>query len=91
MIGSARLGLRYGAPEDVYSTTKRVLSKVGLPVKLPEHFDVDAIMDAMMHDKKFSESTMIFVVPSEIGKVDIKKDVPSAWVREIVEQLKLEA
>ncbi|MGO4107483.1 3-dehydroquinate synthase [Paenibacillus sp. YAF4_2] len=91
MIGSAKLGLRYGAPEEVYTTTKRVLSKVGLPVKLPEHFDVDAIMDAMMHDKKFSESTMVFVVPAEIGKVDIKKDVQSAWVRDIVEQLKLEA
>ncbi|KQO17392.1 3-dehydroquinate synthase [Paenibacillus sp. Leaf72] len=91
MIGSAKLGLRYGAPEDVYTTTKRVLAKCGLPVKLPEHFDVDAIMDAMMHDKKFSESTMIFVVPTAIGKVEIKKDVPASWVREIVEELKQEA
>ncbi|GLX68973.1 3-dehydroquinate synthase [Paenibacillus glycanilyticus] len=91
MIGSARLGLRYGASEEVYTTTKRVLSKMGLPVKLAEHFDVEAIMDAMMHDKKFSESTMVFVVPTEIGKVEIKKDVQAAWVREIVEQLKLEA
>ncbi|MFF2090105.1 3-dehydroquinate synthase [Paenibacillus sp. NPDC058174] len=91
MIGSAKLGLRYGAPEDVYTTTKRALSKCGLPVKLPEHFDVDAIMEAMMHDKKFSENTMVFVVPTAIGTVEIKKDVPTAWVREIVEQLKLEA
>lgn len=91
MIGSAKLGLRYGAPEDVYTTTKRVLAKCGLPVKLPEHFDVDAIMEAMMHDKKFSESTMIFVVPTAIGEVEIKKDVPASWVREIVEELKQEA
>lgn len=90
MIGSAKLGLRYGAPEDVYHTTKRVLSKCGLPVRLPAHYDADAIMDAMMHDKKFKEGTMVFVVPTAIGKVDIVKDVPVAWVREIVEQLKLE-
>lgn len=90
MVGSARLGLRYGAPEDVYTVTKRVLAKSGLPVRLPEHFDVDKIMDAMMHDKKFSEGTMVFVVPTEIGKVEIKSDVPVQWVREIVEQLKLE-
>ncbi|MUT65476.1 3-dehydroquinate synthase [Paenibacillus sp. NEAU-GSW1] len=91
MIGSAKLGLRYGAPEEVYTTTKQVLAKCGLPVKLPEHFDVDAIMKAMMHDKKFMENTMTFIVPTAIGKVEIKKDVPAAWVREIVEQLKLEA
>ncbi|MGO4369540.1 3-dehydroquinate synthase [Paenibacillus sp. MCAF20] len=91
MIGSAKLGLKYGADEEVYTTTKRVLSACGLPVRLPEHYDVDAIMDAMMHDKKFKEGTMVFVVPTAIGKVDIVKDVPVSWVREIVEQLKQEA
>jgi 3-dehydroquinate synthase len=90
MIGSAKLGLRYGAPEEVYTVTKRVLAKCGLPVRLPAHFDVDKIMDAMMHDKKFSEGTMVFVVPTAIGKVEIKSDVSVQWVREIVEQLKLE-
>ncbi|MEV5028396.1 3-dehydroquinate synthase [Paenibacillus sp. LPE1-1-1.1] len=90
MIGSAKLGLRYGAPEEVYSVTKRVLAKAGLPVRLPEHFDVDRIMEAMMHDKKFTEGTMVFVVPTAIGTVEIKPDVPVQWVREIVEQLKQE-
>lgn len=90
MIGSAKLGLRYGAPEEVYTVTKRVLAACGLPVRLPEHFDVDAVMEAMMHDKKFTEGTMVFVVPTAIGKVEIKSDVQVAWVREIVEQLKQE-
>lgn len=91
MIGSAKLGLRYGAPEEVYTITKRVLAKCGLPVRLPEHIEVDKIMEAMMHDKKFAEGTMVFVVPTAIGEVEIKRDVPVQWVREIVEQLKQEA
>lgn len=91
MIGSAKLGLRYGAPEEVYTVTKRVLAKCGLPVRLPEHIEVDKIMEAMMHDKKFAEGTMVFVVPTAIGEVEIKRDVPVQWVREIVEQLKQEA
>ncbi|WP_424766064.1 3-dehydroquinate synthase [Paenibacillus sp. sgz302251] len=90
MIGSAKLGLRYGAPEEVYTVTKKVLSKSGLPIRLPGHFDVDAIMDAMMHDKKFTEGTMVFVVPTAVGKVEIMPNVPVQWVREIVEQLKQE-
>lgn len=90
MIGSAKLGVRYGAPEEVYTVTKRVLERCGLPVVLPKHFDVDSVMSAMMHDKKFAEGTMVFIVPVSIGKVEIKSDVPVAWVREIVEELKLE-
>ncbi len=90
MIGSAKLGLRYGAPEEVYTVTKRALSSCGLPVSLPQHYDVDAIMEAMMHDKKFTEGTMVFIVPTAIGKVEIKPNVPVEWVREIVEELKLE-
>ena len=90
MIGSAKLAMRYGAPEEVYTVTKRALARCGLPTRLPEHYNVDAIMEAMMHDKKFSEGTMVFVVPTAIGKVELRSDVPVAWVREIVEQLKLE-
>ncbi|OUS77366.1 3-dehydroquinate synthase [Paenibacillus sp. MY03] len=90
MIGSAKLGVRYGAPQEVYTVTKRVLERCGLPVVLPRHFDADAVMSAMMHDKKFAEGTMVFIVPTAIGKVEIKSDVPVDWVREIVEELKLE-
>ncbi|MFC5650806.1 3-dehydroquinate synthase [Paenibacillus solisilvae] len=91
MVGAARLGVKLGASEEVYTVTKRVLSRVGLPVKLPPHLDTDAIMEAMLHDKKFMEGTIVFIVPVEIGKVEINKSVSAALVREIVEQLKQEA
>ncbi|MHA7963593.1 3-dehydroquinate synthase [Paenibacillus sp. CAU 1782] len=91
MIGSAKLGVRYGAPIEVYEVTKRALQSCGLPVAVPGHMDTDAIMAALMHDKKFSEGTAVFVVPTSIGTVEIKPDVPLSWVREIVEELKREA
>ncbi|MBW7473438.1 3-dehydroquinate synthase [Paenibacillus oenotherae] len=91
MIGSARLGVKLGGSEEIYTVTKRVLSRMGLPVGLPEHLDIDAIMEAMLHDKKFSEGTMVFVVPTAIGEVIIDHSVSTELVREIVEQLKQEA
>lgn len=90
MVGSALLSLRYGRPDSIYTETKRLLKKFGLPTSLPERYDVDAIMSAMSHDKKFKERTMIFVVPTAIGAVEIRKGIPADWVREIVEQLKRE-
>jgi len=90
MVGAAKLGVRYGADAELYETTKRVLRRCGLPVRLPSHFDNDAVMAAMKHDKKFTEGTMVYIVPTHIGKVEIKPHVPVEWIREIVEELKQE-
>ncbi len=91
MVGAAKLAVRLGYPEHIYTETKRILAKFGLPTKLPEHLDVGRIMDAMMHDKKFSEGAMVFILPTDIGKVEIHKQISAEWVKDTVEQLKREA
>jgi 3-dehydroquinate synthase len=88
MVGAAMLSVRLGYSPAVYSETKRILSKFGLPTRLPEHMEVERIMSAMMHDKKFKEGTMVFIIPTEIGKVEINKQIPVEWVKEVLEQLK---
>lgn len=90
MVGAAKLAMRFGCPPQVYAETRRLLQTFGLPTRLPEHYEVEAIMNAMMHDKKFKAGKMVFVLPTAIGEVEIRKDVPAAWVREIVSELKRE-
>ncbi|MBB6674136.1 3-dehydroquinate synthase [Cohnella nanjingensis] len=91
MVGSARLAARFGYAGEIAETTERLFRKIGLPVRIPAGYDTEAIMKAMLHDKKFMEGQMVFVVPTAIGTVEIRSDVPAAWVREIVEGLKEEA
>jgi 3-dehydroquinate synthase len=91
MVGAAKLAQRFGYSVDIHTETRRLFEKFGLPVRIPAHMDTDQIMSAMMHDKKFKEGTMVYIVPMEIGKVEIRKDVTAAQVREIVEELKGEA
>ncbi|MEB3103819.1 3-dehydroquinate synthase [Ferviditalea candida] len=91
MVGAAILSVRMGNPEYIYTETKKLLQKFRLPVSIPEHMDTEAIMRAMMHDKKFKEGTMVFVIPADIGKVEIRGNIPADWVRETIEQLKKEA
>jgi len=88
MVGSARLARRFGYEGTIEAETERLLSKVGLPVRIPAGIDPDAVMKAMSHDKKFSEGKMVFVVPTAIGRVEIRGDVPVEWVKEIVAQLR---
>jgi len=88
MVGSARLAGRFGYSAEIAETTERIFRKFGLPVRIPESCPTEAIMSAMLHDKKFSEGNMVFVVPTAIGSVEIRRDVPSAWVTDIVNGLR---
>lgn len=91
MAGSAKLAVSLGYPESIYTETRSLLEKFGLPVILPKHLDTDAIMAAMMHDKKFKESRMVFIVPTAIGKVEINTSITVEQVRHVVEFLKGDA
>ncbi|MNI06899.1 3-dehydroquinate synthase [compost metagenome] len=91
MVGAAKLAQQFGYSPEIHSETKRIFEKLGLPVTIPAHMDTDLIISAMMHDKKFKEGTMAFIIPMEIGKVEIRKDVTVDQVRKVVESLKGEA
>ncbi len=88
MAGSALLAEALGRKKGVYAETIAMLTALNLPVLLPEHLDEDDLMEAMMHDKKFKEGTMVFVVPDSIGSVSIVKDIPQQLVRDILKQLR---
>jgi 3-dehydroquinate synthase len=90
MVGAARLSVLLGNPEFIYTETKRILHKLGLPIQLPGHLDINEIMNAMMHDKKFDSGCMTFIVPTGIGEVEINNQVTHEQVIMVLEQLKQE-
>ncbi|MBO2945019.1 3-dehydroquinate synthase [Paenibacillus sp. F411] len=89
MAGSAMLAEELGR-SGLYDETVKMLQAIQLPVTLPGDVSVDEVMEAMQHDKKFSEGQMVFIVPEEIGRVSIVKDVPVTVVRSVVERLQKE-
>jgi 3-dehydroquinate synthetase len=58
----------------------------GLPVRCPP-FDVDAIWEAMTHDKKRRGRAQRWVLPTAIGEVEIVEDVPPGVVRSVLQDL----
>jgi 3-dehydroquinate synthase len=88
MVGSARLAAKFGYSADIAVETERLFRKFGLPVRIPASCPTDEIMNAMLHDKKFAEGNMVFIVPTAIGSVEIRNDVPTKWVTDIVDGLR---
>ncbi|MBP1994729.1 3-dehydroquinate synthase [Paenibacillus eucommiae] len=88
MVGAAKLAEDFGYASHIYTETKRIFEKFGLPVTIPSQLNTDRIIDAMMHDKKFKEGAMVYIVPTAIGKVEIRKDVTVEQIRKIIAHLK---
>jgi len=90
MAAAAKLAVNRGRDPQIYEYTVSLLSGFGLPTAMPAHLNEQDLIGAMMHDKKFKEQTMVFILPVEIGKVEIVSDVTMDEVRRVIAELKEE-
>ncbi|GJM68248.1 hypothetical protein HMSSN036_04640 [Paenibacillus macerans] len=67
-----------------------MLQRFELPTAMPRHLDEEKLIEAMMHDKKFKEQQLVFILPVAIGQVEIASDVALGEVRRVIAELKEE-
>ena len=63
---------------DLSQVISQPLSRLGLPVELPENLDKKKIIEAMQFDKKRSNGKMTFAIPLNSGNIKTKVEIP-AW------------
>jgi 3-dehydroquinate synthase len=63
-----------------------VLLAAGLPVRCPPQ-PAGAVLDAMRHDKKRRGGQLRWILPRDIGEVEITRDVPPPVVRAVLVDL----
>ena len=63
---------------DLSQVISQPLSRLGLPVELPENLDKKKIIEAMQFDKKRSNGKMTFAIPLNSGNMKTKVEIP-AW------------
>lgn len=87
MIAAVRISASLGRmPKDHASRVESVIQSIG---DLPSlgGLKLKAIMDALQHDKKVRDGAVHFVLPLEIGRVEITRAVPLDLVRDTVKVL----
>lgn len=87
MVGAARLGEKLGLAQEVARRTQALVQSFGLPHQTSVAAQADALIDAMRRDKKANQGSLTFVLPRDIGQVEIVNDVPETAVREVLSQL----
>jgi len=83
MISTKKAGL----PPGVLPAAADLLQRFGLPIRLPEGFSHQRILDYLKFDKKFECGEIRFVVTSQIGSAQLSSDVTMDDIREAVGQL----
>jgi 3-dehydroquinate synthase len=61
-----------------------LIAKAGLPTKLPDGVDIEAIIEALQSDKKVKDGKVRFVLPTQIGVVTVTDEVPSDIIRQVL-------
>jgi 3-dehydroquinate synthase len=84
MVAEAEISRRLGKfDRDSVSRLENLLIKAGLPVTVPD-IDIDAVITAMQHDKKVTDSRIRFVLLDAIGEAYVTDDVSPSLVKEVL-------
>lgn len=84
MVAAGRIAVALDrADQALVSRIEAALTAWGLPVRCPA-FDVSAICEVMMHDKKRRGRSLRWVLPRAIGQVEVADDVPLDIVRSVL-------
>jgi len=84
MIMAARLAVRLGMlPPEEAERLHRAVATCGRFPSIAD-LDPDAILAAMRHDKKARAGRLTFILPTRIGQVTVREDVPLRAVRAVL-------
>ena len=85
MVCASRLAVQRGQIEPTVTRRQvELLTAFGLPVSPNPQWDRDELIDVMRRDKKNVGGKMRFVLPTELGHVELFDDVRDIHVREVL-------
>jgi 3-dehydroquinate synthase len=76
-------------PKDCAERQYQLIQKAGLPTQLPTTFDTEAVLEMLTADKKVKAGRVRFIVPSQVGKVEITDQVPDAAILSAVRRMQV--
>ncbi len=87
MIAAAHFAVILGlAQAHLPNRITSILKQWGLPVRLPA-MNIDSILNSILRDKKKRGSSIRWVLPAEVGRVEYNQTVPLDLVEEIVQKM----
>ncbi|MFV9505180.1 MAG: 3-dehydroquinate synthase [Oscillochloridaceae bacterium umkhey_bin13] len=87
MHAAARIAVAMGLCEPaLVERQRRLLAAYGLGVTMPPGLEADALLAATLRDKKVQARRVRWILPTTIGSVVVRDDVPEAMVRAVLQE-----
>ncbi|MGK7940214.1 MAG: 3-dehydroquinate synthase [Crocosphaera sp.] len=74
--------------EDITQRQDKLIQKAALPVSIPNTLQSDDILDSLQLDKKVKGGKVRFILPTDIGQVEISDTVVSEVIETVIKELK---
>ncbi len=88
MVAAAELAVALGYWSAAEAAAQnQLIEKAKLPTRIPSHFDVQALVALLQHDKKVQAQKVRFILPRAIGHAEIVEDVPTELIVATLKQL----
>lgn len=88
MVAAGQLAVELNLWDDAAQQRQvQLMQKTGLPTQLPAGIDRNAIVDALQTDKKVKAGKVRFVLPTQIGTVEITDRVPADVIHQVLQQM----
>ncbi|NRB09209.1 MAG: 3-dehydroquinate synthase [Richelia sp.] len=68
-----------------------LIQKAGLPTKLPDSLDINTIADTLQTDKKVKDGKVRFILPTQIGNVEIIDKIPTEILCKVLSAMRTTA
>jgi len=89
MVAAGKIAMHLGMwPQSDAQRQDQLIQKAGLPTQLPGDLDIDAIVDALQTDKKVKDGKVRFILPKQIGVVEITDKVPADTIRQVLAEMR---
>jgi len=87
MVAATHMAAAIGRCDaSLVARVRNVLERIGLPVRLPD-YDLEAVLEAMGHDKKRAGKTLRFVIPQALGDVVVIDNPGMEYVVDALQQV----
>lgn len=86
MVAGSRIAVELGW-WDVESDQRqlKLIQKAGLPTHLPVGLKIDEVLTSLQTDKKVKAGKVRFILPTQIGEVQITDQVPAEVIRKVLQ------
>ena len=89
MVAAGKIAVKLGMwPAEKTQRQENLIKKAALPSTIDNSLKSPEILESLQLDKKVKAGKIRFILPTNIGKVEISENIPSEVITTVLEQIK---